>query len=269
MPELPEVETIRNQIKSELIGKGLNSVEILDLSFFRKQRYLSFDLLVYQKVRDISRKGKYLLFYFESHGLLWHLGLTGNLILLDKALNMPDLRFLRLVLHFEDRSLGYFDIRKFGKMKTFELSSLPEEIKSLGFDAYDISLEDFKELVKKLRRNLKVFLLEQRYVAGLGNIYVDEILFRAGLSPKRTTDSLSEKEILRLFETMKKVLKEAISLRGSSVRDFFDAEGRLGEFQKKHLVYGKRGHPCAVCNTPLSYEKIMQRGTTFCRVCQQ
>lgn len=269
MPELPEVETIKNQIRNELIGKCLNSVEILDHSFLRKQRSLNLKLLVHQKVRDILRKGKYLLFYFESYALLWHLGLTGNLILLNKALNTPDLKFLRLVLHFEDRSLGYFDIRKFGRMKTFVLNFIPEEIKSLGLDAYDISLEDFSELVKKSRRNLKVFLLEQRYIAGLGNIYVDEILFRAGLSPKRTTNSLSDKEIFRLFETMKEVLKEAIFLRGSSVRDFLDAEGRPGEFQKRHLVYGKRGSPCAVCNTPLSYEKIMQRGTTFCRVCQQ
>lgn len=269
MPELPEVETIKNQIKSELIGKCLTSIEVLDHFFLRKQRFLNFDLLVYQKVKDILRKGKYLLFYFESHGLLWHLGLTGNLILLNKALNTPDLKFLRLVLHFEDRPLGYFDVRKFGKIRTFELSSIPEEIKSLGLDAYEISLKDFGELVRRSRKNLKVFLLEQRYVAGLGNIYVDEILFRAGLSPKRTTHSLSDKEILKLFEAMKRVLKEAIFLRGSSVRDFFDAEGRPGEFQKRHLVYGKRGSPCAICNTPLSYEKIMQRGTTFCKVCQQ
>lgn len=269
MPELPEVETIKTQIKNELIGKCLTSVEILDHSFLKKQKYLNFDLLVSQRVKEILRKGKYLLFCFESHGLLWHLGLTGNLILLNKALNTPDLKFLRLVLHFEDRSLGYFDVRKFGKIRTFELGSVPEEIKSLGLDAYEISLKDFSELVKKSKKNIKVFLLEQRYVAGLGNIYADEILFRAGLSPKRTVDSLSREEVFRLFETMKKVLKEAISLRGSSVRDFLDAEGRPGEFQKNHLVYGKRGFPCAVCNTPLSYEKIMQRGTTFCKVCQQ
>jgi len=269
MPELPEVETIKNQLESKLKNKCLTSIEILDDKFIEKQKNLNLTFLVNQKLKEISRKGKYLLFYFETHGLLWHLGLTGGLVFVNKNFNTSYAKFLRLILHFEEEALGYFDIRKFGKLKTFEVAFPPKEVSCLGFDAYEISFEDFITVIKKVRKNLKGFLLSQRYVSGIGNIYADEILFRARLNPRRTTDSLSEEEILRLFKTIKDVLNEAIRLRGSSVKDYVDAEGNLGEFQTRHLVYGRKGLPCVICGIPLSYEKIFQRGTTFCKVCQK
>ena len=111
-------------------------------------------------------------------------------------------------------------------------------------------------------------LLNQKLISGLGNIYTDEILFRAGISPLKKGNELNPEEVERLFKTMKEVLKEAIKLRGSSVRDYIDPEGRKGEFQKRHMVYGKKGELCPKCKRPLVYKKIAQRGTTFCPHCQ-
>jgi formamidopyrimidine-DNA glycosylase len=269
MPELPEVETIRRILVKNLLSQKLTGVKIVNKKFCKKQGVEELSSLTGQKLQKILRKGKYLIFLFETEGVLFHLGLTGALIFWEK-LEVKSYKHLILVLEFERKKLAYIDIRKFGRIKKFkkeEIDRLPEII-NLGKDALEVDLEEFQEIIKKQKTAIKSVLLNQKLISGLGNIYTDEILFRAGISPLKKGNELNPEEVERLFKTMKEVLKEAIKLRGSSVRDYIDPEGRKGEFQKRHMVYGKKGELCPKCKRPLVYKKIAQRGTTFCPHCQ-
>jgi formamidopyrimidine-DNA glycosylase len=268
MPELPEVETIRHQLKTKLLLQKLVKIEILDPRFTKKISFKGALSIEGEKLLDIKRKGKYLLFIFEKKGLLWHFGLTGGLILLNHCLIQPPHKFLRLLLRFENEILGYFDIRKFGKIKTFDLPHFPEEIEKLGEDALEIKQEKFSSILKRSSKPIKSLLLDQTKIAGLGNIYVDEALFRAGIHPLRKASSLSDEEVAKLYHTIKMLLKKAIELRGSSIKNYLDAFGQEGKFQEEHLVYGKKGQKCPFCGKPFQYLKLNQRGTTFCQTCQ-
>jgi len=269
MPELPEVETIKRDLERLLKGSILRELKVFYEPLLKKGGLVpeSLDRLIDKKLSQIERKGKYLLFNFEDVYLVFHLGLTGSLIFNGKVDNQNQ-KHLILKLDFEKGELLFFDVRKFGRIYLFKEEELKDFFKDLGKDALEISLSDFRALLKAHHLKLKVLLLNQRLLSGLGNIYTDELLFRAKLHPERFSDTLNDEEIKRLYENMKALLKEAIDLRGSSIRDYVDGEGRRGAFQERHLVYGKRGKPCPNCGEPLHYKVIAQRGTTFCPKCQ-
>ncbi|QER41573.1 DNA-formamidopyrimidine glycosylase [Thermodesulfobacterium sp. TA1] len=268
MPELPEVETIKQQLKKALTNQKLVEVKVLDPDFVKKISLEDLFSLKGEKLLDIKRKGKYLWFVFEKKNLLWHLGLTGGLILLNRCKTQINPKFLRLSLNFEKDTLGYFDIRKFGRIKVFDPKHLPKEISTLGKDALEIDQENFGFLLKNSSKPVKTLLLDQTKISGLGNIYVDEALFRAGIHPLKKASSLNKEELNRLYHTIKALLHRAIELRGSSVKDYIDAQGQKGRFQEEHLVYGKKGQICPICGETLQYIKVNQRGTTFCKNCQ-
>ena len=273
MPELPEVETIKRDLEKELVGQKLRNIKIFNYSYFLKNKIRNLDSLLGTKLLYIKRKGKYLIFFFQKELLLFHLGLTGFFILSKRDINKfldEKKKYLILVLEFEKYNLSYFDIRKFGKIKKVKVENISKlkEIKQLGKDVLKISFEEFKNIIKKRKRNIKSLLLDQKFIAGLGNIYIDELLFRAKVSPLKNTKDLKEEEIKELFYQMKKLLKEAIDLRGSSIRNYVNVNGEKGKFQEKHLVYRKKGLPCPKCGEILVYKKIAQRGTTYCPNCQ-
>ena len=272
MPELPEVETIKRSLEKELIGQKLKNVKIFNYDFLFKNKIKDLNTLINTKLISIERKGKYLVFLFENELLLFHLGLTGFFILYknnDEILNKVK-KHLILNFQFEKHELFYCDIRKFGKIKkanTKDILDL-EEFKNLGKDALEISFEEFKNLFLKRNRNIKNLLMDQRLISGLGNIYVNELLFRAQISPFKNSKKLKEENIKKLFFQMKDLLKEAIVFRGSSIKNYVDAEGKKGEFQNKFLVYGKKNANCPRCGENLRYQKISQRGTFYCPNCQ-
>lgn len=271
MPELPEVETIKRDLEKRLIGKKLLKIETFQEIFYSKYlKNLDLKTLLSQKVKEIRRKGKYLFFLLENKILVFHLGLTGALILGNPKGANPlfNKKHLILILEFDDLRLFFIDIRKFGKVWIIEKEKLEEHFSFLGKDALEISFKEFKNLLLSKNRLIKSFLLDQRIISGLGNIYTDEILFRSRINPLRKTKNLSEEEIKRIYQNMQEVLVKAIELRGSSVKNYINGKGERGTFQEEHLVYGKRGRPCPICGNPLQYKKIAQRGTTFCSYCQ-
>ncbi len=272
MPELPEVETIRRDLERKLIKKKLKEIHIHNPSFLEKQRVNQSEiyLLLGKVLENLHRKGKYLFFDFEEWVLVFHLGLTGALILHQdhKVNNHTDTHSL-LTLRFENLSLTYRDVRRFGKILLIPKAQLPDFLSNIGEDALEISLQYFAEKTSQYKSNIKGFFLNQKFISGLGNIYTDELLFRVKISPYRRACDLSSEEIQKLYATLRELLEEAIFYRGSSLRDYVDGEGKPGRFQERHLVYGKRGSPCPNCGTPLQYIKINQRGTTFCPHCQR
>ncbi len=271
MPELPEVETIRRDLTPKILNKILKEITILNEIFLAKSKISLNELLTLKgkKLLSLDRKGKYLLFNFGEKTLIFHLGLTGALISDLQTIPKNLKKHHLLTMFFEHNTLYYFDIRKFGKIYLMDSSKISYFLDQIGPDALQIEFEEFKELLQKHHIKVKTLLLNQRLISGLGNIYIDEVLFRAKINPERLSNTLSQEEIKTLYEVMKSLLEEAILLRGSSVRNYVDGDGKRGKFQERHLVYGKRGRPCPVCGIPLQYKKINQRGTVFCPNCQK
>jgi len=266
VPELPEVETIRRDL-APLIGQRLKGV-IVRLSKLVRPGPGALKSLVGQDLQEISRRGKLLLLDFGERVLLVHLGLTGALVLQRGQGGPPP--HTHLTLQFTRDRLFYADLRQFGWLEVVPREDLPRHrfYASLGPDALGVSYQEFSHRLRASGRRLKALLLDQKVLAGLGNIYVDESLFRAGLHPERPANTLSPEELKRLHEAIQEVLQRALELRGSSVRNYVDGRGEAGAFQEEHLVYGRRGNPCPRCGTPLAYKVVAGRGTTFCPRCQ-
>ena len=245
MPELPEIETIRTQLESAIVGK-----------FFNKKKIIA-----------VRRRGKIIVVSFvDGSGLMFHLKLTGQLLF-----NVQPSRFTREVFQFDNgASLVFNDVRKFGWWKQVKSPEETKEIKQLGPDALDINEQEFRiKLDKRKNAKIKSLLMDQKFVAGIGNIYADEILFDAKVSPIRFAKTLNPSEAKRIFLSMGKILKAAIRVGGSSVRDYIDLEGKKGDYTKHHKVYRKTGQPCPKCGSKIQRIKLNQRSSHFCPQCQK
>lgn len=240
MPELPEVETIRRQLSQKIIGKRLKG----------------------QKITSVRRRAKILMIDFaDSSSLIFHLKLTGQLIFDGK----PS-QYTRKVFNFDDGSqLIFNDVRKFGWWKKVKETKKIEE--KFGPEALEINFETFKALLQK-RPNSKIkpLLMDQRFIAGIGNIYSDEILFASKVRPMRLVKTLTEKEIQKILQSIKKILKAAIKHQGSSVEHYLDACGQKGNYVKYHKVYQRK--KCSLCGEQIKRIKIGGRSAHFCPKCQ-
>ncbi|RTI07053.1 DNA-formamidopyrimidine glycosylase [Thermus scotoductus] len=263
MPELPEVETTRRKLLPLFLGKRLLGIEHQD-----PLRYRYTERAEGRGVEEILRRGKFLLFAL-SGGLemVVHLGMTGG-FRLEKTLHT------RVAFHLEDQEVFFHDPRRFGRIWVVEkgdyreiplLPRLGPEPLSDGFQ-----FSGFWKGLKGSAKPLKALLLDQRLAAGVGNIYADEALFRARLSPFRRGRELGEAEAQRLFLALKEVLAEAVALGGSTLSDrtYQQPDGLPGSFQMRHAVYGRTGLPCPVCGTPIAKRVVAGRGTHFCPRCQ-
>jgi formamidopyrimidine-DNA glycosylase len=271
MPELPEVETIKRDL-SILIGSPLKGITVYDEAYLEKNEITPKELkkLEGQKLLQLSRKGKYLFFHFSKHIFGFHLGLTGSLILLAVENPHDNFKHKVLSLNFLEMSLLFSDMRKFGRLFLFDKEkSFQNFLINIGVDALEVGLSEFKAALKSIGKPIKSALLDQKVISGIGNIYADEILFRAGINPLRPACSLSDEELQKLYQTMKEVLHLAIQLRGSTIKDYVDGLGRAGMFQTKHLVYQKYGMPCPRCGTTLEKIKVAGRTTSYCPKCQR
>lgn len=269
MPELPEVETIRRTLASKISGQRIRDVAVRLPKLVSPEPGAFAALLKGRLIRELRRRGKLLILHLDLDlALLVHFRMTGQLVYLPADKEEP--RYTHLVFTLDRGRLAYADLRQFGWLeivKEQELANHPVLCR-IGPDPFEMDEEAFLTLLCRPRA-LKALLLDQALISGLGNIYVDESLFRAGLHPKRSAFTLSSAEGRRLFRVIRKVLEEAIVLRGSSVRNYVDGEGVAGTFQTRHRVYQRRGEPCLVCGTPISYTKVASRGTYFCPRCQK
>ncbi len=272
MPELPEVETFARTLAGRVTGQRVSSCRLVFPPLLRSGPPRALESLRGRRIERFSRRGKYLLIQCQGGlTLVFHLKMTGRFLFVPKH-SQPD-RHTRLILSFRSLSsdLHFRDVRKFGRLyavPTRDLDALPV-IAGLGPEPLDLGLEEFRALVRGRKGRLKSLLLNQSFIAGIGNIYADEILFRARLHPLRSAATLKPDEVRRLRLSMKAVLKRAIALGGSSIRDYLDSEGRPGRFQQSHRIYGRRSLPCVRCGRPIERQVIGGRSTFYCPKCQK
>lgn len=259
MPELPEVETVVRTLAPLVEGRRIHSAEFLAPRILRGADPPD---VAGARILSVARHGKNIVFTLDRGVLVVHLGMTGKL-LLDAA----PTQYVRALFQLDDALLVYEDVRKFGRIEWSE--TLPERVAELGPEPLEISFEDFASRLGKRKGHIKPLLLNQRFLRGLGNIYVDEALFRAGIHPNAKAERISRERARRLYDAIRAVLLQAIEHRGSSISDYVDAEGRKGGFQDLHQVYGKEGHPCVKCGAPIHRIVVAQRGTHFCARCQR
>lgn len=271
MPELPEVETIRKGLSTKISGKVIRKVDILLPKISRNEPQKLQSLLVGLKIEKVNRKGKFLILKLKPQGfLLFHLKMSGQLIYLEN--NQSLAKHTHAIFEFTDGSqLRYIDMRQFGYLKYVKNLKQAKELSSLGPEPIDkaLTLTQFKNrLAKRPRSRIKQLLLDQSLISGIGNIYADEILFSAGINPLRRTVSLSAIEIEKIFFSAKKILKEAIKEKGTSISLYVDHLGQTGNYANKLRVYGRKGLPCSKCKTPIQKIKLSGRGTHYCPSCQ-
>lgn len=275
MPELPEVETIRRGLALKMTGRRIVRAELRRPDLRRPFPPLLGQRLNGARVGNLGRRGKYLLIELDDDGtLLLHLGMSGRIV--ASGDNAPDAKHDHVVLGLDDGTVVRFnDPRRFGLMDYIRrgeetqhplLAGMGPEPLADGFDGNYLA----GALAGKLTP-IKAALLDQRIVAGLGNIYVCEALYRAGLSPRRLAGTIAAARAARLAEAIKSVLGEAIEAGGSSLRDYVQADGELGYFQHRWAVYGKEGEPCPACTCAEGVRRIVQSGrsTFFCAKCQR
>lgn len=273
MPELPEVETIRRTLQHLVIGKTIEDVTILWGKIIKHPDQLEFKhLCAGQTIQTIDRRGKFLKFILDDYVLVSHLRMEGRYKLQNK--DEPYDKHTHVIFSFTDETeLRYMDTRKFGTMHLFPKGEEEkrEPLGKLGVEPFsdEFTPEILKEAFQKTSRNIKAVLLDQSIVVGLGNIYVDEALFRARIHPKTKASRLSKRKIKTLYDEIKATLKEAVDKGGSTVRTYVNSQGNMGMFQFDHYVYGKKGEPCKVCGTPIEKTVIAQRGTHYCPKCQK
>lgn len=271
MPELPEVETVVRGLRRTVLYQIIESVYMEPPKIAR--RYFEGDLkrLAGSSFVSVYRRGKNILMETDTGLTLWvHLKMTGHFYYLPKE--TPIDRHDHLIFYFRNNghSLRFNDYRRFGNIRllpTNELS-LQKELRELGPEPLEISTSDFTALFRSTRRMIKPALLDQTFLAGLGNIYSDEALYRARIHPRRTTDSLTVRKLIELHSAIIKVLIKAIDKMGTSVDSFAGVDGKPGGFQKYLKAYGREGEKCRRCGGRIRREKIGSRSAHYCPRCQ-
>jgi formamidopyrimidine-DNA glycosylase len=278
MPELPEVEVMRRDLEREIIGKRIKDVEADGMRSIRRHhnRKQFANKLVGKRITGVERRGKYILAKLDGgEVLVIHLGMSGQL-LRTKGTREAMTKHTHVVITFtQGGQLRFVDPRTFGEMFVTELEGVEKEVTELahlGIDPLEepMSWDQFGRIVASKHMKLKTLLMDQKFVAGIGNIYSDEILFGAGLRWDRASDSLSAEEIRRLYRSMVETLQDAVKYRGSSLVDeqYVDLYGKPGEYQVHHKVYAREGEACRRCRKPIVRQRIGGRSTFFCEACQ-
>lgn len=267
MPELPEVETIIRELKPLLTGRTIKMVEPLWAKTFvdQAERPVSG-----QTIRQIRRIGKYILFDLDQSHLVIHLRMTGRLSIQNNQFELNDHPHLRCLIYFEDGSVLLFeDTRKFGRI--YHVEQAEQVLKEVGLDAFDpqMTFDYFYSSLKKRKMGIKAFLMSQKWIAGLGNIYTDESLFRAKIHPEQLCSKISRKKAKELYDAVQYILQKAVENMGSTISDYRDAYGNPGQNQLYFKVYKRAGQPCFNCGTLIEKKRVAGRGTHFCPKCQK
>jgi formamidopyrimidine-DNA glycosylase len=275
MPELPEVETIRSRLAPRLEGRRLERVEIADPRLTRPEPPEAIaQALEGERIAAVGRRGKYLIFAFESgRHLLVHLRMTGNVEHPARGGLAAD-PYRRAVVRLDDGSdVAYRDVRRFGPWALLEPGELDAYFaaRRLGGEPLErgFTTRALTQSLAGRRAPIKAALLDQRAAAGIGNIYADEALWRAKIHPLRAAGSLDPHEIGRLRKAIRAALEMGIARQGATLRDYRDPEGRRGRMQDEFKVYGRAGEPCPRCGTPIEKTRAGGRGTWYCPQCQR
>ncbi len=276
MPELPEVETVAGDLRGQITGRRFGEAHILWARTLAAPAESELEArLAGRQVVDVGRRGKYILVHLDDgQTLIVHLRMTGRLAVVPADSPLLDDKHLRAWFALaplgsaSGDALTFTDSRKFGRI--WLVNSVDEVTGKLGPEplAWDLSPEDFAARICKRKVAIKALLLDQTAVAGVGNIYADEALHRAGIHPLRKSSTLTDEELGRLYASLREVLNEAIDKRGTLLRDYRTPYGEDGYFQNHLRVYGKYGKACPACGGPIERIRVTQRSTHFCPVCQ-
>jgi len=270
MPELPEVETTRRSLVPHVVGARVTSVIVRERRLRRPLAREFETRLAGRTIAAIERRGKYLLFGLDDGAtLLVHLGMSGSLTLLPAA--TPLAVHDHVAIGF-DRGVAmvFNDPRRFGLMRVGRGEDFAE-LRNVGRDPLGsaMSADDLRALTRGRRLPIKNLLMDQRRLGGVGNIYASEMLFRAGIRPRRRAATLTRAELARLADALRAVLERAVELGGSSISDYRDANGNPGYFQIHHSVYDRAGQPCVTCATPIKRLVMSGRSSFYCPRCQR
>ncbi len=276
MPELPEVETVVRGLRSALSGRTITGLRLGKTDFIVDVERLE-AALPGARIEEVCRFGKFIGLRLSSaqsgngnrivNWLLVHLGMTGQFVV--SRADTPVRTHTHVWLALDDaRELRYTDIRRFGRMRVLDAGELPEFLSRLGTEPLEVPYGKFCAALDR-RAMIKALLLDQRVFRGLGNIYTDESLWRARIHPRRLGARLTDAERRALYAAVRRVLADAIRLRGSSISDFVDSAGTPGNYQRRHRAYGREGKPCYRCGTAIRRVIVAGRSSYFCPKCQR
>lgn len=283
MPELPEVETIKNDLNQLVAGKKIKSVDINLAKQIKMPPGRFLKLVQGVKVKKVRRRAKVLIVELSNgYNLVFHLKMTGQLIYKKKdklaggghpikqaLLKLPN-KYSHVVFNFFDGSRLFFnDTRQFGWVKLVNSSELSKLENEFGPEPLGISFGEFRELFRNKKSVIKPLLMDQKFLAGIGNIYAQEALFCAGILPQRRANTLKNEELHKLYNYLRKILRLAIKMKGTSSRDYVDAFGRGGSMEKYLKVYRRAGKACKKCKNKLKLVKQAARATVYCNKCQK
>ncbi len=297
MPELPEVETIRQDLRKKILNKKIVQVVVVREKSIRETKFALPEKLIGNKFEEIERVGKLIMFKLHKPALylLVHLKMTGQLIYKNKnkitagghsltpidsgtkshgevSWELPD-KHTQIIIELEkDGTLYFNDMRRFGYARLVTPEQKELIVATYGIEPLtnNFTLKNLTELFKKKKTNLKALLLNQAFIAGIGNIYADEICHLAGVLPNRNTSSLKDEEIKKIFQATQEVIKQAVKERGTTFNNYVDSDGKKGNFVRFLKVYERDKKNCLTCKKAIiQKKKIAGRGTHYCSVCQR
>lgn len=274
MPELPEVETVLRGLKERVLGRRVEAVEVPGPLVLAGSADAFTSAVAGRTIKGLQRKGKALAIELDAPNgespryLLVRLGMTGQLVVVPSDAPLQPHTHVRIFLEGGAHEIRYRDVRRFGRLRCCTANELKEALVRLGPDAPEISQEEFFRALQGRRGAIKAWLLNQQMLAGLGNIYADEVLFEARIHPLAQPGRISRQSARRLHRAVKKVLQRAVALQGTSFRDYIDIEGRPGNYLPRLKVYQRTGEPCRRCRQPIRRVIVAGRSSHFCRRCQ-
>jgi formamidopyrimidine-DNA glycosylase len=287
MPELPEVETIARGLHKRVVGDAIDSVWLGSKPQTMKSPPTEIAAtLEHTRISSVRRMGKHIVFDLQRNGVppsplppkgrkknvplgprsqwIVHLGMTGRMVVCESDAEIVKHTHAIAKLG-SGRELRFIDPRRFGRLSVHTAG----DFEAGGVEPLEVEKDQFVRLFRGRKTPIKSALLNQKLLRGVGNIYADESLFRAGLRPRRRASNITKAQLELLHKSVQKVLKEAIRLGGSSISDYVDADGEEGFFQLRHRVYGREGEPCLVCKTPIKRTVIVGRSSHYCPECQK
>ena len=274
MPELPEVETVKEALNQTVKGQTIKDIELRYEPMVKNMSADEFkEKLINQTIQAVSRRGKYLVFHFDDYQLLSHLRMEGKYFYVDSNFELNS--HVHVIFTLENgKRLLYQDTRKFGTYHLYDKAidletTAPFQVLGLEPFATEFTPSYVKEKIQNKKKPIKSLLLDQTVVCGLGNIYVDEVLYRARLHPLTSSSELTDKDIENVVKYTVEVLARAIELGGTTIRTFRSSHGVSGTFQNELLVHQRKGENCYECHTPIEKIKVGGRGTYFCPTCQK
>lgn len=275
MPELPEVETVRKNISNKILSKTIKNIELINIKSLRNVNSENIKKVVNEEITLVDRIAKHLIIHTQNYYFIMHLRMEGRFTffknreeLFSKTKKLHHI----LIIDFENFVMLFSDTRKFATIDMFgsniDYNQNPVLL-NVGKEPFDLLDEELFNWLQSKKTNIKSSLLDQSFISGLGNIYVDEVLFAAKIDPRRISNEVTFEETKLILHFSKKILKKSIEMNGSSVRTYEASEGEGGKYQNELKVYSRAGKPCLVCSNPIIKIKVAGRGTHICTNCQK